>query len=78
MISGEHFYVVPPLFRINILRVSDFVLVKTFTSNFTEFYSLISVNFVLFGVVSYPGELALFNAAFDILGNPWFITDSRV
>ena len=54
--------------------MSDFVLVKTITSNFTEFCSLISVNFVLFGVVSYPGELTLFNAAFDILGNPWFIT----
>jgi hypothetical protein len=37
--------------------VSDFVLVKTFTSDFTKFCSLISVNFILFGVVSYLGEL---------------------
>jgi hypothetical protein len=56
------------------VRVSDFVLVKTFTSDFTKFCSLISVNFILFDVVSYPGELTLFDAAFDILGNPWFIT----
>ncbi len=52
-------FIVPPLFRVNILRMTNFVCIESTAGNFTKFYNLVPMNFILFDIIRFLIQLLI-------------------